>query len=189
MLDKPAADLHHLALHNGTIWRWVRPIVARNKSGDYHLRLELRVVPAGPTLIDTLANLAFYVGLTEGLKTRPDAELRQVPFETVEADFYRAARDGLGTQVHWIDGKLQPLSPLLLEQAIPLAREGLRRIGIDDRDDWLGIVAARVEKGATGAQWILRHWQQHGDAARLVRDYLDRAQHNQPVHEWEPPSA
>ncbi len=185
VLDKPAADLHHLSLHNGTIWRWVRPIVDRNKNGDYHLRLELRVVPAGPTLIDTLANLAFYVGLTEGLKALPEAEIRQVPFETLEADFYRAARDGLGTQVHWLDGKLQPLAPLLLEKAIPLAREGLKQLGIDDRDDWLGIVAARVERGATGAQWILRHWQQHGDAARLVCDYIDRAQQNLPVHEWE----
>ena len=64
----PPEDLHHLQLHNGTIWRWVRPIIARNGDGGYHLRLELRVAPSGPTLVDTLANLVFYVGLTEGLK-------------------------------------------------------------------------------------------------------------------------
>ena len=69
VLDRPIEDLHHLALHNGTIWRWVRPIIARNKDGSHHLRLELRVVPSGPTLADTLANTVFYVGLTEGLKT------------------------------------------------------------------------------------------------------------------------
>ena len=63
VLDRPIEDLHHLALHNGTIWRWVRPIIARNKDGSYHLRLELRVVPSGPTLIDTVANLVFYVCL------------------------------------------------------------------------------------------------------------------------------
>ena len=86
VVDRPLEDLHHLCLHNGTIWRWVRPIIARNKDGSYHLRLELRVVPSGPTLIDTLANTVFYVSLTEGLKTLGDG-LTEVAYKTLEADF------------------------------------------------------------------------------------------------------
>ena len=78
VLDRPVEDLHHLSLHNGTIWRWVRPIIARNKDGSYHLRLELRVVPSGPTLLDTMANIVFYVGLTEGLKSL-SSDLTTVP--------------------------------------------------------------------------------------------------------------
>ena len=186
VLERPLEDLHHLCLHNGTIWRWVRPIVARNKSGDYHLRLELRVVPSGPTRIDTIANLVFYVALTEGLRDLGD-QLTEVPFATLEADFYRAARSGLDSPAHWPDGSEAPLRELLLQRALPLAREALRQAGIQDGGRWLDIIEARVSSGTTGADWITRHWKAHGDAARLVRDYIDQADTNQPVHQWQDP--
>jgi hypothetical protein len=186
VLDRPIADLHHLSLHNGTIWRWVRPIIARNKDDSYHLRLELRVVPSGPTLVDTLANIVFYVGLTEGLKSLGDG-LTQVPYETLEADFYRAAREGLGASVHWPDGQELPLKTVLLEKAIPLARANLQQAGIKDTDRWLDIIEARVKQGATGAHWITKHWKRFGDSARLVREYIEQAQSNQPVHLWQDP--
>jgi gamma-glutamyl:cysteine ligase YbdK (ATP-grasp superfamily) len=186
VLDRPIEDLHHLALHNGTIWRWVRPIIARNKDGSYHLRLELRVVPSGPTLVDTVANLVFYVGLTEGLKTLGD-QLTEVPFATLEADFYRAAREGLDTSVHWPDGEELPLKQILLERALPLARDALQAAGIEDCERWLEIVEARVQTGATGADWITRHWKQFGDSAQLVCDYIAQARTNRPVHQWQDP--
>ena len=188
VLDRPVEDLHHLALHNGTIWRWVRPIIARNKDGSYHLRLELRVVPSGPTLVDTLANIVFYVGLTEGLKSLGDA-LTRVPYETLEADFYRAAREGLGASVHWPDGQSSSLRQILLDQAIPLARENLKQAGIQDTDRWLDIIEARVKQEATGAHWIASHWKRFGDGAKLVREYIEQAQTNQPVHRWPDPGA
>jgi gamma-glutamyl:cysteine ligase YbdK (ATP-grasp superfamily) len=184
--ERPIEDLHHLALHNGTIWRWVRPIIARNKDGSYHLRLELRVAPSGPTLIDTIANLVFYVGLTEGLKTLGD-ELTQVPFATLEADFYRAARDGLDTRVHWPDGEQGVLRQILLERALPLTRATLDAAGIEDSGRWLNIIEARVRSGATGADGISKHWKKFGDSARLVCDYIAQAKTNQPVHLWQDP--
>jgi hypothetical protein len=186
VLDRPLEDLHHLSLHNGTIWRWVRPIIARNKDGSYHLRLELRVVPSGPTLIDTIANLVFYVGLTEGLKTL-GTQLTKVPFPTLESDFYRAAREGLDTTAHWPDGEELPLKQILLERALPLARETLQAAGIEDSGHWLDIIEARVTSGATGARWISTHWKQFGDSAQLVRDYIAQAKTNKPVHEWQDP--
>ena len=186
--ETPVDTMHHLRLHNGTIWRWVRPIVDRNRDGQYHLRLELRVVPSGPTLADTLANIVFYVGLTEGLKAHGD-DLTRVPYTTLETDFYRSARRGLGADVHWIDGDEIGLQQALLERAIPLARRHLAASGIVDADPWLDIVAARVESGATGANWIRRHWQRHHDGARLVRDYIDQAASNRPVHLWQDPAA
>ena len=187
VLDRPIEDLHHLALHNGTIWRWVRPIIARNKDGSYHLRLELRVVPSGPTLIDTVANLVFYVGLTEGLKTLGD-QLTEVPFATLESDFYRAAREGLDTQVHWPDGEQGELKQILLERALPLARQTLKASGIKGSERWLDIVEARIRTGATGANWISKHWKKHGDSAQLVCDYIKQAKSNQPVHLWQDPT-
>ncbi|MDH3390112.1 MAG: hypothetical protein OEN02_19670 [Gammaproteobacteria bacterium] len=186
VLDEPVENLRHLCLHNGTIWRWVRPIIARNPDGSYHLRLELRVVPSGPTLVDTLANLVFYVALTEGLKTLGD-DLTRVAYETLETDFYHAARDGLGAPVHWIDGQEMQVKQALLNHALPLARESLARAGIGGGDRWLDIIEARVRNEATGASWITRHWERYGDCAKLVCDYIDQAQTDQPVHQWREP--
>ncbi len=186
VIDRPLEDLHHLSLHNGTIWRWVRPIIARNSEGVYHLRLELRVVPSGPTLIDTLANIVFYVGLTEGLKTLGDG-LAKVPYETLETDFYRAARDGLDATAHWPDGQELPLQQILLDHALPLARANLAQAGIEDSEHWLDIIETRVRSKATGAAWISKHWKQFGNSAQLVCDYIAQAQTNQPVHRWQDP--
>lgn len=186
VLDRPTEDLHHLALHNGTIWRWVRPIIARARDGEYHLRLELRVVPSGPTLIDTLANIVFYIGLTEGLKASGD-ELTRVPYETLETDFYRAARKGLNAEVHWINDELLPLKQALLERALPLAQTYFETAGIEDTSRWLGVIKSRVEREGTGARWITRHWKQFGNSARLVCDYIEQARTGQPVHLWQDP--
>ena len=188
VIDRPVEDLHHLALHNGTIWRWVRPIIARNTDGSYHLRLELRVVPSGPTLVDTLANTVFYVGLTEGLKSL-GSTLTKVPYETLEADFYRAARDGLDATAHWPDGQETSLQQILLDHALPLARANLAQAGIENTGHWLDIIEARVKSGATGAAWISKHWKQFGDSGQLVCDYIAHAQTNQPVHRWQEPGA
>ena len=184
--DEPVENLHHLQLHNGTIWRWVRPIIERNGDGAYHLRLELRVVPSGPTLADTLANIVLYVGLTESLKSL-GTRLTEVPYETLESDFYRAARDGLEASVHWPDGERLPLRQLLLEKALPRTRASFAAAGIEDSARWLDIIEARVESGHTGASWITRHWKRFGDSARLVRDYIENADRDQPVHLWQDP--
>jgi hypothetical protein len=183
VIEKPIEDLHHFNLHNGTIWRWVRPILGLNSNRDFHLRLELRVVPSGPTLIDTMANTAFYMGLIEGLK-RCGEDLRAVEFSTLEGDFYRAAQYGMQAQVHWIDGGEDSLKNLILSHALPLAKQGLEKIGIQDSRRWLDVIEARVKSEQTGANWILRHWKKHADSARLVQTYQQHASTNTPVHLW-----
>ncbi len=184
--DQPVADLHHFSLHNGTIWRWVRPILGRNDDGQYHLRMELRVTPSGPTRIDTLANLVFQVGLVEGLSQEGTA-LTAMPYRQFEADFYRVARHGLAAEIGWFDGQRGSARELVLERALPTANEGLRRLGIEDADDWLHIIRQRCEQRRTGARWIDRHWTRSGDAEALVRDYLEQADRNRPVHHWPQP--
>lgn len=183
VVDKPTEALHHFNLHNGTIWRWVRPILGLNSSGDYHLRLELRVVPSGPTLIDTVANMVFYIGLTEGLMACGN-DLTQLEFTALETDFYAAARDGMKARVHWIDGRQDSLKNLILAQALPLAQSGLKNIGVEGIDKWLNIIAARVNSEQTGAHWIMQHWKQHADTDKMVRAYLRHAASNTPVHLW-----
>jgi gamma-glutamyl:cysteine ligase YbdK (ATP-grasp superfamily) len=186
VIDQPIEALHHFNLHNGTIWRWVRPILGVNSSGDYHLRLELRVVASGPTLVDTMANTAFYLGLTEGLK-RCGKNLRALEFSALETDFYRAAQYGMQARVHWIDGHEDSLKNLILSRALPIARQGLEKIGILDPGRWLDIIEARMISEQTGANWILRHWKQHADTSKLVRTYLQHAGTNTPVHLWPAP--
>ena len=58
IMDEPPERLAHLRLHNGTIWRWNRPLIGFDDSGAPHLRIEHRVVPAGPTVSDSIANAA-----------------------------------------------------------------------------------------------------------------------------------
>ncbi len=181
--DQPVEDLHHFCLHNGTIWRWVRPILGRNRDGQYHLRLELRVTPSGPTRIDTLANLVFQVGLVEGLRQQGQA-LVQLPYEQLERGFYRVARHGLEAEIGWYDGHRGDARSLVLEHALPVAAEGLQQLGIESAGDWLHIIRERVRSGQTGARWLDRQWRRNPDADALVRRYLDLADRNQPVHEW-----
>lgn len=186
VIDCGVEQLHHFNLHNGTIWRWVRPILGVDGDGLYHLRLELRVTPSGPTLIDTLANMVFYIGLTEGLK-QASGELTRIPFEVLEQDFYSVARHGLDARVSWLRGEMDSMQNLLLKHAIPVAYQGLDQLGISSPEQWLGIIEQRVKTGQTGANWILKYWQKSHNTAELVKTYLQHAKRNIPVHSWPKP--
>ena len=180
--DTAVEKLHHFNFHNGTIWRWVRPILGC-VDGIYHLRLELRVTPSGPTEIDTMANMVFFIGLIEGLKQRPD-DLTRIPFDVLEEDFYTVAREGLSARVSWCHGEMDSIRDIILESAIPLALAGLRQLGIESSAHWLDIVEARIRSGQTGANWILNYWKKDPDLSSLVRSYLHNARDNNPVHMW-----
>lgn len=177
----------HLRLHNGTIWRWNRPLIGFDENGIPHLRIEHRVVPAGPSFIDSLANAAFFFGLTYTLANLPDPPEHCLEFIQARDNFYASARDSLKAQIRWLDGSLIPIRELLLDRLVPMAIEGLQRLGIDRRDiaTYLDIIDARARSGQTGAQWQ-RHWtRRHGrDWEAMCRAYMDRQQSGLPVHEW-----
>ncbi len=186
VIDSKVEELHHFNLHNGTIWRWVRPILGLGVNGQYHLRLELRVVPSGPTLIDTIANMVFYVGLTEGLKLAPD-ELTKMPYMGLEEDFYQVARLGLNANVSWCNGKMGSMQDLLLKYIIPVTYMGLERLNIESSDMWMNIIEQRVKSAKTGANWITQHWNKYQDENALVQTYTQHAKLNIPVHQWPNP--
>lgn len=125
-----AGDIPHLpelTLHNGTIYRWNRPVyeVAR---GRPHMRVENRVLPAGPTVVDAVANTALYYGLLSALATSEEPLWEQMSFEAATDNFFAAARDGLGAKLYWPRVSAQaPVSELLLKHLLPLARAGLRQ--------------------------------------------------------------
>ena len=146
--------LHELRLHNGTIYRWNRPIYD-TVGGEPHLRVENRVLPAGPTVADTMANAAFYYGLVRALADEERPLWSRMSFSAAEENFHRGARDGIEARVYWPGVGEVPVAELVLRRLLPLAHEGLDRFGVDaaDRDRLLGIIERRCVTMRNGAAW------------------------------------
>ncbi len=180
--DEAPQRFPHLRLHNGTIWRWNRPLVGFEADGTPHFRIEHRVLPAGPTLVDMIANAAFYYGLAEALSYD-----RPLPFAVARDNFYRAAKHGWHTRVTWRGGQRWRLDRLLRDELIPMAREGLQRLGLcrRDREHYLDIVRQRVLADQNGSLWQRRFVAAHGrDFGALTAAYLHHQREGKPVHTW-----
>jgi len=186
-LEEPAERFAHLRLHNGTIWRWNRLLLGFNQGALPHFRIEHRVMPAGPSILDMIANAAVYLGATRflaGLRLPPETDL---PFDTALANFYSAARDGLDAELTWLDGRRVGVRSLLLDEFLPMAREGLVVLGADadDIERYLDVATTRVASGQNGAAWQCAYAGRHGrDFFRLTADYLEHQRSGMPVHEW-----
>jgi gamma-glutamyl:cysteine ligase YbdK (ATP-grasp superfamily) len=186
-MDEPPERLAHLRLHNGTIWRWNRPLIGCEGGGPPHLRIEHRVVPAGPTVTDAIANAALYFGAARALASDPEPPEHRLPFRSARANFYAAAQAGLRASVQWLDGRRTGLAEVLSADLVPRARRGLLDLGIDENEveRWLGPIEGRLRTGQTGAVWQRAFVQRHGgDTAALTAAYLERQQAGRPVHEW-----
>ncbi|MDC1529298.1 glutamate--cysteine ligase [Gammaproteobacteria bacterium] len=185
--DAPAEKLAHLKFHNGTIWRWNRPLIDFDKDNQPHLRIEHRVVPAGPSIADCFANAAFYYGLSHGLSLRHEKVADCLAFDAAKNNFYECARYGLNASVIWTDGRELNVRDLIIDELIPLATEGLEDLGIDDSNikHWLGIILGRAESQQNGASWQRAWVAKHGhDMQAMVNRYYELQQTEQPVHEW-----
>lgn len=183
LFDDPPGRFSHLRLHNGTIWRWNRPLVGFDDDGTPHQRIEHRVLPAGPTLIDMIANAALYYGLAQNLSTNDD----YLPFTEARDNFYLAAHHGWDTAVTWLGEIRWPLRKLLLDELIPRARDGLHQLQLDrsDCEKYLGILRDRISADQNGSQWQRRFIAAHGkDFTALTRAYLQLQQQGKPVHTW-----
>ncbi len=185
-------SLSALRMHNGTVWRWNRACYG-TINGAAHLRIENRALPSGPTVLDEIANAAFFVGLLLSLPQQYGDVAKRMPFDDAKSNFFRAARHGLDAQFNWIDGQSFPAPSLILDQLLPLAREGLIKADVDvaDVDNYLGIIRERVESRQTGARWIMKSLaamkdtgpkeaQQHALTAAM----LACQKKEEPVHRW-----
>lgn len=185
--------LGELRLHNGTIYRWNRPIydVADNRP---HLRVENRVLPAGPTVVDTMANAAFYFGLVKTLAQSDRPVWSQLSFKAAEENFHGAARNGIESELYWPSVGTVPARELVLRNLLPLAYEGLDRSGVDPvvRDNLLGIVEQRCITGRNGSTWLIGEFERQlagdSDRVRALRAttlrYEENMHANTPVHTW-----
>ena len=180
-------QMSHVRLHNGTIWRWNRPLIGFDYDGMPHLRIEHRVVPGGPTIVDMIANAALFYGLMQALMMAETPPEQRLEFSLARDNFYTAAHHGLGAHITWLDGVRGTLQSLLQEQLLPLARRGLEQLEIDtqDIDRYLGIIESRVRSGQTGAAWQRAYVAQHGDdLAKMTQAYRKNQESKVPVHEW-----
>ena len=194
-LHSPPEQFEYLRLHNGTLWRWNRPLIgfgsSPEKENQPHLRIEQRVVPAGPTIEDSMANAAFYYGLTQALCETDIAPETELPFAIARDNFYACAQHGLDAHITWLDGQKRQAQSLLLKVLIPLAYTGLESLGISHQDaaHYLGIIEARVSNACNGAAWqrafVATQAGKSGDTMQqLLIAYLERQHSGVPVHEW-----
>ena len=200
-LDELAAgdvpSLHDLRMHNGTVWRWNRPVYDVQHAHP-HLRIENRVLPSGPTATDMAANAAFFLGLVRGVADlrRPVSDL--MPFGVVPVDLRSAARVGLEARLHWPGHAGRPEARdgarLVLNTLLPLAAAGLDAwdVAPRDRDRYLGVVERRVALQRTGSRWQSStvEWLEERGRSResalreMLARYVDNADTGEPVHTW-----
>jgi CBS domain-containing protein/gamma-glutamylcysteine synthetase len=187
-----APRLQALQLHNSTVYRWNRPCYGLT-NGTPHLRIECRVLPAGPTVVDEVANAAFWSGLVLGAMEEYGDVRSRIDFADAKANFLASARHGLEAGFRWLDGRTVSARRLILEEAIPLARSGLSgaEVSPEDVDHYLGIIERRVESGSTGARWVMRSLAamktQGTRAERLAAvtaGMIARQRAGLPCHEW-----
>jgi hypothetical protein len=185
--------LDEVRLHQGTVWHWNRPVYDPASGG--HLRIEMRALPAGPSIPDMLANMAFQVGLTLALAEEMPALQEDLDFEDAHANFYRAAQHGLESRLRWPGvGRGDTVSAReLIPRLIPLAERGLVAAGIEPGEaaSRLGIIEARCASGQTGAVWqracvekIAAQSGAEGAFARMLERYLEHSEAGDAVHLW-----
>ncbi|MDT8319204.1 MAG: CBS domain-containing protein [Xanthomonadales bacterium] len=194
MIDRGVMPaLNALRLHNGTVYRWNRPCYGVHDNVP-HLRIENRVIPAGPTVVDEIANAAFFFGMMLGLIEEVGDIRKHLTFADAKTNFLAAARDGIRAQMNWFDDSHLPAKQLILEQLLPLAREGLQEAGLDqdDIDRYLGVLRDRVTARRTGARWVLESLEKMGDEGTtdqrlrcVVSSMVEQQSAGKPISDWD----
>jgi hypothetical protein len=187
--DSPPEELAHLQMHNGTIWRWNRPIVGVDKKGNPHLRIEQRTPSAGPTLVDSIANSAFYIGLVDYLANMEVPPESIIPFEDTILNFYKASRQSFFCNVMWVDGKMHDIKDLLQYKIFPHVKQALLKRGIDKTEVEYymdEVIYPRIVKGVNGSIWQKAFIHMNGKRFQeLLETYIKNQKTGKPVHEWE----
>jgi CBS domain-containing protein len=184
--------LKALQLYNSTVYRWNRPCYGIS-DGKPHMRIECRALPAGPSVLDEVANSVFWIGTVMGVSKEYRDVARFLDFDDVKSNFLAAARHGLNAGFYWMDRKQWSSKDLIIQEFLPLAREGLEgRIDAADIDRYLGVIEERVSSGSTGSTWALKSLMGMKDQGMrgerltaLAAATIARQTEGAPVHEWE----
>ena len=190
-----APSLAELRMHQSTVWLWNRPVYDQADGG--HLRIEMRALPAGPSAIDMVANAAFLIGLSEGIRPRINELLPALPFQLAEYNFYRAAQSGLSAKLIWPQlnqsGCAEQSVSTIIEELMPCAQQGLASLGISAEESrrYLSVIEMRLQRRQTGAIWQQKRLAQLKKKMPLDRalhhmleDFIGNSESNVPVAEW-----
>lgn len=188
--------LRALQVHNSTVYRWNRPCFGVSPNGQPHLRIENRVLPAGPTVVDEFANAAFWLGCMVGMAEEIEDIREVMSWEDARDNFGKAARFGIDSKFTWFKDEKITACDLVLKHLLPLARKGLKSKKVDTKDinKYLSIIEERAKNHMNGARWTLRAFtklkkQVSTDEAVsvLTACMLKNQKEGKPVHTWELP--
>lgn len=185
--------LRALNIHNSTVYRWNRPCYGVSPNGKPHLRIENRILPAGPTVVDEVANAALWIGAMNAFEDKYPNVSEVMEFDDARANFMNVARHGLHVDVKWINGKEMSVKNLLLTEIIPMARLGLQKAKVNqvDIDKYLGIIEERVKSEQTGANWMLQSYSKlikqttkEEVMTAITTAIATKQKSNEPIHTW-----
>lgn len=184
--------LRAMRMHNGTIYTWNRACYGITGKKP-HLRIENRILPSGPSVIDEMANTAFWLGLMHGMPEKYRDLHNKVDFDLVKGNFNRAAQVGMGMMFRWVDNQIYTAAELVLNELIPIAEDGLKKAKVDEKDikRYLDVIKGRVKSGQSGSQWMLDSFENakkkgsRDEALMAVTAGMAKRQKkNAPVHKW-----
>lgn len=184
--------LKALQIHNGTVYRWNRPCYGIS-DGKAHLRIENRVFPSGPTVVDEIANAAFWLGLLTGIDDQYEDITDVMDFDDAKMNFFAASKMGMDTKFRWVNDKRYTAVDLITHELLPLAREGLKNSGINksDIDTYTNIIEERTDLAQTGSYWVMKS---HSNLIKKVsreqtltaitNAMIKNQKKGEPVHKW-----
>ncbi len=185
--------LRALTIHNSTVYRWNRPCYGISANGKPHLRIENRILPAGPTVIDEVANASFWLGLMTALGDHYSNIPKQFDFDHAKSNYISTAFNGLHSEMRWFNNKKIGVCELVKKELLPIAREGLEKNEVqkEDIDKYLGVIEQRVEKEQNGTLWMLRsHASLNKEVGKeemsvlLTSAMVKNQKKGIPVHDW-----
>jgi CBS domain-containing protein/gamma-glutamylcysteine synthetase len=185
-------ELMALKVHNGTVYRWNRPCYGIS-NGKPHLRIENRVLPSGPTVLDEMANTAFWLGLLNGFEDEYKDITKVLEFDDARMNFFAASKMGLDTKFEWTKGKKVAARELIIDELVPIAEHGLKKANIDtsDIDTYLSVIKDRVESAQTGAYWTVKSYNhlvkensREQALSTIASSMVKNQKKGEPVHKW-----
>lgn len=194
--ENKVPKLRALQVHNSTVYRWNRPCYGVSDTGKPHLRIENRVLPSGPTVIDEMANATFWLGAVTGMADECTDIRKLISYEDIRDNFGKAAKFGIDTSFNWFNDKKVTACELVLKELLPIARKGLekQKVNQKDIDKYLGIIQERAEQHMNGARWQLRAFTklqkavERDEALTVLTAAIAKNQiQEKPVHTWELP--
>jgi predicted transcriptional regulator len=193
LLDKgKIPPLEALQMHNGTVYKWNRACYGVT-AGKPHLRIENRILPAGPTVVDEIANAAFWLGLMNGIPEKYNNVANIMEFDVAKLNFLRAAQTGIESHFRWFGGKLVPADKLILKELLPLSKDGLEKARVEpaEIEHYLGIIEERVRRKRTGSKWILNTFANlrkrneiYEACVAITAGIVRRQKSGEPVSQW-----